>query len=130
MREIRANSRLITEKPIKPAPTAISTNSDGDRRARSYLRQTRLRLTALKQELAQALADTRTAVRKAWERLDRLLDRAVPVGLDTVTIVHGMGEGRLRAQLLKRLKADSRVERFHPAGERQQNLGATVVYLR
>jgi outer membrane protein TolC len=36
-----------------------------------YLRQTRLRLTALKQELAQALADTRTAVRKAWERLDR-----------------------------------------------------------
>jgi DNA mismatch repair protein MutS2 len=66
----------------------------------------------------------------AWERVDRLLDRAVPVGLDEVTIVHGIGTGRLRQQLLARLQEDRRVASFHPGGERRENLGATVIHLR
>ncbi|MEZ4387501.1 MAG: Smr/MutS family protein [Candidatus Krumholzibacteriia bacterium] len=67
---------------------------------------------------------------EAWLRLDRMLDRAVPVGLDQLTVVHGMGTGRLRDQLLARLARDPRVDTFHPGGERQSNLGATVVHLR
>lgn len=67
---------------------------------------------------------------EAWERLDRLLDRAVPIGLDQLTVVHGVGTGRLRDQLLARLASDPRVQTFHPGGERQSNVGATVVHLR
>lgn len=66
---------------------------------------------------------------EAWERVDRLLDRAVPVGLDSVTIVHGMGTGRLRDHLLACLASDPRVAAFHPAGREQSNVGATVIHL-
>jgi len=67
---------------------------------------------------------------EAWERLDRMLDRAMPVGLAELTVVHGLGTGRLRDHLLGRLAADPRVASFHPGGERQNNLGATVIHLR
>ncbi|HOX25077.1 MAG TPA: Smr/MutS family protein [Candidatus Krumholzibacteria bacterium] len=67
---------------------------------------------------------------EAWERLDRMIDRSLPVGLSELTIVHGMGPGRLRDQLLARLAADPRVAGFHPGGERQSNPGATVIRLR
>jgi DNA mismatch repair protein MutS2 len=67
---------------------------------------------------------------EAWDRVDRLLDRALPVGLGQVTVIHGMGPGRLRDHILERLAADTRVASFHPAGERRSNLGATVINLR
>jgi DNA mismatch repair protein MutS2 len=67
---------------------------------------------------------------EAWELVDKLIDRAVPVGLDSVTIVHGMGAGRLREQLLARLARDPRVGEVHPGGERRNNFGASVVHLR
>jgi DNA mismatch repair protein MutS2 len=67
---------------------------------------------------------------EAWDRLDRMLDRALPVGLDHLTVVHGMGSGRLRDKLLERLQRDRRVGSFHPGGERQNNFGATVVHLK
>ena len=66
---------------------------------------------------------------EAWERLDRMLDRALPVGLDQLTVVHGVGSGRLRDHLLARLARDPRVRTFHPGGERQGNHGATVIHL-
>lgn len=66
---------------------------------------------------------------EAWDRVDRLIDRAVPVGLEQVTIVHGMGPGGLREKLLARLQRDARVARCHPGGERRNNHGATVVHL-
>ncbi len=67
---------------------------------------------------------------EAWELVDRMLDRALPVGLDHLTIVHGIGTGRLRDQLLARLGEDPRVEGFHPGGERRNNFGATVIHLQ
>lgn len=66
---------------------------------------------------------------EAWDRLDRMLDRAVPVGLDRLTVIHGMGTGRLRDHILGLLGRDARVASFHPSGERQNNFGATVIHL-
>jgi DNA mismatch repair protein MutS2 len=66
---------------------------------------------------------------EAWNLLDKLLDRAVPVGLSELTVVHGMGAGKLRERLLEKLDADPRVATFHPGGERRNNFGATVVHL-
>ncbi len=70
-------------------------------------------------------------VEEAWESVDKLLDRALPVGLAKVTIIHGMGPGRLREVLLQRLAADPRVARTAAGGEGEHvNHGATVVFLR
>jgi len=68
-------------------------------------------------------------VEEGWERLDRLLDRALPVGLSRVTVIHGMGAGRLREHLLDRLRDDPRVRSFGPAGADRPNYGATVIEL-
>ncbi|MBM4131056.1 hypothetical protein FJ250_08500 [bacterium] len=46
---------------------------------------------------------------EGWQRLDQLLDRAIPAGLGAVEVIHGRGTGRLREHLQARLRADRRV---------------------
>ncbi len=70
-------------------------------------------------------------VEEAWESVDKLLDRALPVGLTKVTLIHGLGTGRLREVLLERLASDPRVARTEPGGGGERlNPGATVVFLK
>jgi DNA mismatch repair protein MutS2 len=66
---------------------------------------------------------------EAWDRLDLLLDRAIPAGVPEILVVHGLGTGRLREALLERLAADPRVARTEPAPLGRGGAGATVVYL-
>ncbi|MFH2053736.1 MAG: Smr/MutS family protein [bacterium] len=65
----------------------------------------------------------------AWDRLDRLIDRAIPAGLETINVIHGFGTGRLRDHLHERLKADPRVAAFTESGPGQGGGGATKVRL-
>lgn len=67
---------------------------------------------------------------EAWERLDRLIDRAIPAGLEVLHVIHGFGTGRLRDHLYARLKADPRVDSFTEAGRGMGGAGATRVKLR
>jgi DNA mismatch repair protein MutS2 len=66
---------------------------------------------------------------EGWDRLDRLIDRAIPAGLEVINVIHGFGTGRLRDHLHARLKADPRVSSFREAGPGQGGGGATLVYL-
>jgi DNA mismatch repair protein MutS2 len=66
---------------------------------------------------------------EGWQRLDRLIDRAIPAGLNRIHVVHGVGTGRLREHLWRRLQADPRVAGVRPAGPGPGQLGATVVEL-
>lgn len=66
---------------------------------------------------------------EGWEALDRLIDRALPAGLHEVSVIHGFGTGRLRAFLLERLKADSRVAACHEASPDSGGGGRTIVRL-
>jgi DNA mismatch repair protein MutS2 len=65
----------------------------------------------------------------AWERLDRLIDRAIPAGLEVLHVIHGYGTGRLRDELHARLRDDDRVASFREAGPGRGGGGATVVRL-
>lgn len=67
---------------------------------------------------------------EAWLRLDRLIDRAIPAGLEVLHVIHGFGTGRLRDHLYARLKADPRVASFTEAGRGMGGAGATRVKLR
>jgi DNA mismatch repair protein MutS2 len=64
-----------------------------------------------------------------WLRLDKLIDRAIPAGLEVINVIHGFGTGRLRDHLHARLKDDSRVASFREAGPGQGGGGATLVFL-
>jgi DNA mismatch repair protein MutS2 len=67
---------------------------------------------------------------EAWERLDMLIDRAIPAGLEVLNVIHGFGTGRLRDHVHQRLKADPRVASFSEAGRGQGGAGATRVKLK
>jgi DNA mismatch repair protein MutS2 len=62
---------------------------------------------------------------EGWQRLDQLIDRAIPAGLATLEVIHGKGTGRLREYLQARLKADRRVASF----KEDEAGGATLVRL-
>ena len=66
---------------------------------------------------------------EGWQRLDKLIDRAIPAGLESVHVIHGFGTGRLRDHLYACLKRDPRVKSFAEAGPGQGGGGATVVTL-
>ncbi|MEN8005578.1 MAG: Smr/MutS family protein [Candidatus Krumholzibacteriota bacterium] len=66
---------------------------------------------------------------EGWERLDKLIDRAIPAGLEVINVIHGFGTGRLRDHLHDCLKKDPRVASFREAGPGQGGGGATRVTL-
>jgi len=66
---------------------------------------------------------------EGWQRLDKLIDRAIPAGLEFVHVIHGFGTGRLRDHLYDCLKRDPRVKSFTEAGPGQGGGGATRVEL-
>jgi DNA mismatch repair protein MutS2 len=66
---------------------------------------------------------------EGWSRLDVLIDRAIPAGLEVLNVIHGFGTGRLRDHLHAKLKADPRVASFTEAGPGQGGGGATKVFL-
>ncbi len=66
---------------------------------------------------------------EAWELLDRLIDRAIPAGLEVLNVIHGFGTGRLRDYLYEKLRQDPRVASLAEAGPGRGGGGATLVYL-
>jgi len=65
-----------------------------------------------------------------WDRLDRMIDRAIPSGLEVITVIHGFGTGRLRDYLYERMKRDPRIAGFGEAGEGRGGGGATRIVLK
>ena len=57
------------------------------------------------------------------------LDEAQRLGLREVRVIHGKGIGVRRAEVRKRLAADSRVLSFFDAPPERGGIGATVVVL-
>lgn len=57
------------------------------------------------------------------------LDRAVRIGVDRVFIIHGIGAGKLRKVIHRRLQADSRVQSFKNEYHPRYGYGATEVEL-
>jgi len=67
---------------------------------------------------------------EAWELLDRLIDRAIPTGMEIVNVIHGFGTGRLRDFIYERLQRDARVASVSEAGPGQGGGGVAVVRLK
>lgn len=62
--------------------------------------------------------------------LDRYLDSALLAGLDTVTIIHGIGTGAVRKGVWQYLRSSKHVKSFNYAPANQGGNGATIVQLR
>jgi hypothetical protein len=63
------------------------------------------------------------------ERLEAYLDEAIQVGFDKVTIIHGIGKGRLKEEIFRRLHKHPYVKDYSNEYHPDHKFGATEVYL-
>ncbi len=68
-------------------------------------------------------------VDEALRAVDKSIDRALVESFDTVTIIHGIGSGRLRDAIRDYLKEHRAVTGFSPGDPLRGGLGVTVVQL-
>lgn len=66
-------------------------------------------------------------VEEALETVDKALNDALLSGLSEIQIIHGLGTGALRNNVIPFLKEHPLVAEAFPGGSRQENIGVTVV---
>lgn len=67
---------------------------------------------------------------EALTNLDRYLDTSLLAGLNTVTIIHGIGTGAIRNGVQQYLKRNRHVKSYSYAPANQGGTGATIVHLQ
>lgn len=67
---------------------------------------------------------------EALTNLDRYLDASLLAGLNTVTIIHGIGTGAIRNGVQQYLKRNRHVKSYNYAPANQGGTGATIVHLQ
>ena len=67
---------------------------------------------------------------EALTNLDRYLDASLLAGLNTVTIIHGIGTGAIRNGVQQYLKKNRHVKSYSYAPANQGGTGATIVHLQ
>ena len=68
--------------------------------------------------------------RDAWIDIDKYLDEALLVGVNSVTIVHGKGTGALRKGLWEFFRRDSRIKKHRNGEYGEGDFGVTVLELK
>jgi DNA mismatch repair protein MutS2 len=69
-------------------------------------------------------------VEDALPRVDKFIDQALLHGLEKVTIIHGVGSGRLRNAISPYLNGHQAVKSFIPGETMKGGRGITIVELR
>ena len=67
---------------------------------------------------------------EAMTNLDRYIDSVLLAGLDTVTIIHGIGTGAIRKGVWQYLRSSNHVKNFNYAPANEGGNGATIVQLK
>lgn len=67
---------------------------------------------------------------EAMENLDRYLDSILLAGIDSATIIHGIGTGAIRTGVQEYLRSNRRVKSFAYAPEGSGGSGATIIELQ
>lgn len=65
---------------------------------------------------------------KQLDVFERYMDRAIRLGVERVEIIHGIGSGRLRDELKRRLGGYKEVKSYDNGYSADHKFGATVVY--
>ncbi len=66
----------------------------------------------------------------AWFLLDKYIDSALMVKMETVRVIHGKGTGALRKRIWQELKNDKRVKSFRAGAYGEGDMGVTVIELK
>lgn len=80
-------------------------------------------------EVAPSLMVRGLTTEEALRRVDKYLDEAILAGLSSVVVIHGKGEGILRAAIHKYLASHPHVKSYRLGGQGEGGAGVTVVNL-
>jgi DNA mismatch repair protein MutS2 len=69
-------------------------------------------------------------VEDALPRVDKFIDQALFHGLEKISIIHGVGSGRLRSAIGQFLQGHRGVKNFGPGDRMKGGAGVTVIELR
>ncbi len=112
----------VTDRDIEK----ISTQSAPKKAERAVRSSRGLRSTRASSEL-----DLRgQRYEEALTNLDRYIDSSLLAGLNTVTIIHGIGTGAIRNGVQQYLKRNRHVKSYSYAPANQGGTGATIVHLQ
>lgn len=112
----------VTDRDVEK----ISTQAAPKRAERAVRSSRGLRSTRASSEL-----DLRgQRYEEALTNLDRYIDSSLLAGLNTVTIIHGIGTGAIRNGVQQYLKRNRHVKSYSYAPANQGGTGATIVHLQ
>ena len=74
--------------------------------------------------------DNKYAIEYQLEALEAALDNAVVKGKVELRVIHGIGKGKLKAEIHKILKAHPQVKSFQNTHHPRYGLGSTIVHLK
>ena len=69
-------------------------------------------------------------IEDAWIDIDKYIDEAILVGVNSVTIVHGKGTGALRKGLWEFFRTDNRIKKYRNGDYGEGDFGVTVLELK
>lgn len=112
----------VTDRDVEK----ISTQAAPEKAERAVRSSRGLRSTRASSEL-----DLRgQRYEEALTNLDRYIDSSLLAGLNTVTIIHGIGTGAIRNGVQQYLKRNRHVKSYSYAPANQGGTGATIVHLQ
>ncbi|MGB9887273.1 MAG: endonuclease MutS2 [Moorellales bacterium] len=107
----------------------VVTEAQGDSAAGRKAKKGSVSVVAATREVPPSIMVRGLTTDEALAQVDKYLDEAILAGLSSVTVIHGKGEGILRAAIHRFLADHPHVKSFRLGGPGEGGLGVTVVNL-
>jgi DNA mismatch repair protein MutS2 len=124
-------AEVLTDKAKINVPLAeISQVTDEEEKKEMEIQKAQSFLKGSVDEPSSQLNVIGLTVEDALPRVDKFIDQALLHGLEKVTIIHGVGSGRLRNAISQYLNGHRAVKSFIPGETMKGGRGITIVELR
>jgi len=124
-------AEILTDKAKVKAPLSeIVQVTDGEEKKEMGIQKSHPLLKGDVEEPSSQLNVIGLTVEDALPKVDKFIDQALLHGLEKVTIIHGVGSGRLRNAISQYLNGHRAVKSFSPGETMKGGPGITIVELR
>ena len=124
-------AEVLTDKAKVKAPLSeIVQVTDGEEKEEMGIQKGQPFLKGDVEEPSSQLNVIGLTVEDALPKVDKFIDQALLHGLEKVTIIHGVGSGRLRNAIGQYLTGHRAVKSFSPGETMKGGRGITIVELR
>jgi hypothetical protein len=121
-------TRKHTKKPVAPAPVVRVVPKIDPVAYAEFVREIDLHIEHLVPDPAKL--DVQETLNVQLAAFDKYVARAIYLGVDQVTVIHGKGAGKLRSEVQRRLRAMPEVAQLTMTYKGMLNDGVTVAHFK